>query len=330
MQDSQKDSLRASQASPSSPSVIASLMELSAPVAYPSKPRASLPPSNSSFDGGLSSLLEAAGGMEDDEALARDGDDSNAGSGGVGATSALSRDARSNRSARAAAASRDYKTLATLGAGSPQHASRGGAGPRAAPTSNPPGSMRGFAAGNSSNSGGGSSGYPPPTLGQMAAQVQAKAAAGGGSGGRNAFLEDFEAEEGGSGATAGADGGSGGGGSGRRTGSGRSGRTSSGGEKACAPGSEATGRWTKSEHEMFLKALRKFGKEWKKVAAMVKTRTVVQTRTHAQKYFQKLQKREQTGEVIDQPSERCLKERGGTYFISSLFRLGYILPMLRP
>ena len=330
MQDSQKDSLHASQASPSSPSVIASLMELSAPVAYLSKPRASLPPSNSSFDGGFSSLLEAAGGMEDDEALVREGDDSGAGSGGVGATSALSRDARSSRSARAAAASRDYKTLATLGAGSPQHASRGGAGPRAAPTSNPPGSMRGFAAGNSSSSGGGSSGYLPPTLGQMAAQVQAKAAAGGGSGGRNAFLEDFEAEEGGSGATAGADGGSGGGGSGRRTGSGRSGRTSSGGEKACAPGSEATGRWTKSEHEMFLKALRKFGKEWKKVAAMVKTRTVVQTRTHAQKYFQKLQKREQTGEVIDQPSERCLKERGGTYFISSLFRLGYILPMLRP
>ena len=44
------------------------------------------------------------------------------------------------------------------------------------------------------------------------------------------------------------------------------------------------------EHEAFLKALKKFGKEWKKVATMVKTRPVVQTRTHAQKYFQKLQK----------------------------------------
>lgn len=31
-------------------------------------------------------------------------------------------------------------------------------------------------------------------------------------------------------------------------------------------------------------------KEWKKVAGMVRTRTVVQTRTHAQKYFQKVQK----------------------------------------
>jgi SHAQKYF class myb-like DNA-binding protein len=79
--------------------------------------------------------------------------------------------------------------------------------------------------------------------------------------------------------------------------SGRSSSSSSGGDKACAAGSETTGRWTKQEHEMFLKALRKFGKEWKKVAAMVKTRTVVQTRTHAQKYFQKLQKLQQTGEV---------------------------------
>lgn len=55
-------------------------------------------------------------------------------------------------------------------------------------------------------------------------------------------------------------------------------------------GSEQTGRWTKEEHEAFLDALSKYGKEWKRVAAKVKTRTVVQTRTHAQKYFQKLQK----------------------------------------
>eukprot|EP00980_Cylindrotheca_fusiformis_P016271 scaffold4829_cov129-Cylindrotheca_fusiformis.AAC.31 len=55
-------------------------------------------------------------------------------------------------------------------------------------------------------------------------------------------------------------------------------------------GQEATGRWTKEEHEAFLSALQMYGKEWKKVAAKVKTRTVVQTRTHAQKYFQKLAK----------------------------------------
>jgi len=55
-------------------------------------------------------------------------------------------------------------------------------------------------------------------------------------------------------------------------------------------GHEQTGRWTREEHSAFLAALKRHGKEWKKVAAKVKTRTVVQTRTHAQKYFQKLQK----------------------------------------
>jgi len=58
----------------------------------------------------------------------------------------------------------------------------------------------------------------------------------------------------------------------------------------CPLGTEHTGRWTKKEHELFLDALKKYGKEWKKVAAMVKTRSVVQTRTHAQKYFQKVHK----------------------------------------
>ena len=60
--------------------------------------------------------------------------------------------------------------------------------------------------------------------------------------------------------------------------------------KVVETGHEHTGRWTKEEHDAFLTALQLYGKEWKKVAARVKTRTVVQTRTHAQKYFQKLQR----------------------------------------
>ena len=60
--------------------------------------------------------------------------------------------------------------------------------------------------------------------------------------------------------------------------------------KIVESGMEHTGRWTKEEHEAFMAALQLYGKEWKKVAAKVKTRTIVQTRTHAQKYFQKLQK----------------------------------------
>ena len=50
------------------------------------------------------------------------------------------------------------------------------------------------------------------------------------------------------------------------------------------------GRWTNEEHVLFLQALKIHGKIWKKVAAHIKTRTVIQTRTHAQKYFQKLKK----------------------------------------
>ena len=52
---------------------------------------------------------------------------------------------------------------------------------------------------------------------------------------------------------------------------------------------ERTGRWSKEEHDVFLSALQLYGKDWKKIAADIKTRTVVQTRTHAQKYFMKLQ-----------------------------------------
>jgi len=66
--------------------------------------------------------------------------------------------------------------------------------------------------------------------------------------------------------------------------------------KVVETGQEHTGRWTKEEHEAFMHALQVYGKEWKKVAAKVKTRTVVQTRTHAQKYFQKLQKAVEGGD----------------------------------
>mmetsp|Transcript_28529 Transcript_28529/g.40639 ORF Transcript_28529/g.40639 Transcript_28529/m.40639 type:complete len:416 (+) Transcript_28529:229-1476(+) len=60
---------------------------------------------------------------------------------------------------------------------------------------------------------------------------------------------------------------------------------------------ETTGRWTKEEHLTFIKGLEMYGKGWKKIASLVKTRTVVQIRTHAQKYFLKLAKARQTGET---------------------------------
>ena len=55
-------------------------------------------------------------------------------------------------------------------------------------------------------------------------------------------------------------------------------------------GRENTGRWTQEEHALFLEGLKLHGKGWKKIAGLIETRTVVQIRTHAQKYFQKLEK----------------------------------------
>jgi len=51
---------------------------------------------------------------------------------------------------------------------------------------------------------------------------------------------------------------------------------------------EKVGRWSQEEHEVFLEGLESFGKQWKVIAGLIGTRTVVQVRTHAQKYFQKV------------------------------------------
>lgn len=64
-------------------------------------------------------------------------------------------------------------------------------------------------------------------------------------------------------------------------------------------GAENTGRWTAEEHRLFLQGLDQHGKGWKKIASLIKSRTVVQIRTHAQKYFQKLAKARQNGEVTE-------------------------------
>ena len=49
-----------------------------------------------------------------------------------------------------------------------------------------------------------------------------------------------------------------------------------------------------------LKPPTRYGKEWKKVAGTVQTRSVVQTRTHAQKFFQKLHKRMAVGASLEE------------------------------
>ncbi|KAL2527353.1 Protein REVEILLE 6 [Abeliophyllum distichum] len=48
--------------------------------------------------------------------------------------------------------------------------------------------------------------------------------------------------------------------------------------------------WTDPEHDKFLEALQLFDRDWKKIEAFVGSKTVIQIRSHAQKYFLKVQK----------------------------------------
>ncbi|KAK7295136.1 hypothetical protein RJT34_18040 [Clitoria ternatea] len=48
--------------------------------------------------------------------------------------------------------------------------------------------------------------------------------------------------------------------------------------------------WTDQEHDKFLEALHLFDRDWKKIEAFVGSKTVIQIRSHAQKYFLKVQK----------------------------------------
>ncbi|CAN7066439.1 hypothetical protein BRARA_J00790 [Brassica rapa] len=48
--------------------------------------------------------------------------------------------------------------------------------------------------------------------------------------------------------------------------------------------------WTEPEHDKFLEALQLFDRDWKKIEAFIGSKTVIQIRSHAQKYFLKVQK----------------------------------------
>jgi SHAQKYF class myb-like DNA-binding protein len=52
----------------------------------------------------------------------------------------------------------------------------------------------------------------------------------------------------------------------------------------------SNGRWTKEEHQRFIDAIRLHGKNWKKVEEYIGTRNGPQVRSHAQKFFLKLEK----------------------------------------
>ena len=92
---------------------------------------------------------------------------------------------------------------------------------------------------------------------------------------------------------------------GSRGGAGGSQRSKPRGGGGKKEGDENTGRWSKKEHDLFVECLTKYGKDWKKMADFLKTRTVVQIRTHAQKYFQRVAKLK--GEIAESTSSGSVK-----------------------
>jgi len=52
-------------------------------------------------------------------------------------------------------------------------------------------------------------------------------------------------------------------------------------------------RWAPDEHEKFLEALKLFGRQWRKIEEYIGTKTAVQIRSHAQKFFTKVERERQ-------------------------------------
>jgi len=56
---------------------------------------------------------------------------------------------------------------------------------------------------------------------------------------------------------------------------------------------EISGTWSEAEHKLFLQGLEQHGRKWKKIAAVVGTRTKGQVQSHAQNYFAKLKQKDE-------------------------------------
>ncbi|XP_062166009.1 protein REVEILLE 8 isoform X2 [Alnus glutinosa] len=75
--------------------------------------------------------------------------------------------------------------------------------------------------------------------------------------------------------------------------------TDSSGKKVRKPYTITKSResWSEEEHDKFLEALQLFDRDWKKIEDFVASKTVIQIRSHAQKYFLKVQKNGTTAHV---------------------------------
>lgn len=70
-----------------------------------------------------------------------------------------------------------------------------------------------------------------------------------------------------------------------------------------APIQSSTGKWTREEHANFLHALEIFGMKWPAIQRFVLTRSGVQIRSHAQKFFAQ-KKKSSPEDTIEKPESR--------------------------
>ena len=62
-------------------------------------------------------------------------------------------------------------------------------------------------------------------------------------------------------------------------------------DKNDSESSYGTGRWKNEEHQRFISSLEVYGKNWKKIQECVVTRSTTQIRSHAQKYFYRIERK---------------------------------------
>ncbi|KAL6603418.1 hypothetical protein ACP70R_043779 [Stipagrostis hirtigluma subsp. patula] len=63
-------------------------------------------------------------------------------------------------------------------------------------------------------------------------------------------------------------------------------------------------KWTEQEHEKFLEALKLYGRSWRQIQEHIGTKTAVQIRSHAQKFFSKVVREPGASNTIEIPPPR--------------------------